>query len=168
MDESNLSFVKQGVASRGLDLDAFLKFLSTLKGILHYDGIENGDDLESWTMAELRTRLDEFAGDKSAAGEKTAAASEASPKSQSTNLYDLPELVQTKRSPVAMLSSDLVSVKVTKASFNVLGGIFKTNHNQFTIETSPYGWTVVREYKDLAQYRELVCRQFPGDIVSCA
>eukprot|EP00826_Nyctotherus_ovalis_P008439 TRINITY_DN12186_c0_g4_i9.p1 TRINITY_DN12186_c0_g4~~TRINITY_DN12186_c0_g4_i9.p1 ORF type:complete len:170 (-),score=33.57 TRINITY_DN12186_c0_g4_i9:1343-1852(-) len=169
MDESNLSFVKQGVTSRGLDLGAFLKFLSTLKGISPLtNGVENGTDLDSWTMAELKTRLDEFAGEKSLVVEETVAVSEASSKAESTNLYDLPELVQTKRSPVAMLSSDLVNIKVAKASFNVLGGIFKTNRNQFIIETSPYGWTVAREYKDLVQYRELVCRQFPGDIVTHA
>ena len=35
MVENNLSFVKQGVVSRGIEFDSFLKFLSTQKGILH-------------------------------------------------------------------------------------------------------------------------------------
>jgi len=107
-------------------------------------------------MTELKTKLDEFSQKKSVPVEETK---------QSTNLYDLPEFIQTKRSPVAMLSSDLVSIKVTKVSFNITSGLFKINHTLFTIETSPYGWTVVRGYKDLALYRELIHKQFPGDIV---
>jgi len=81
------------------------------------------------------------------------------------SVYDFSEYISTKRSNVSMLSSDLVKIIINDAYPKTSGGLIKTTHTVFVIETAPYGWRVERDFKDLSTFRECIHKQFPGDII---
>ena len=80
-------------------------------------------------------------------------------------IYDFPEFITTKRSPVSMLSGDLVKIKVVDFFSKKSKGLLSYTRNFCVIETEPYDWKVQRDCNDLIEYRELIMKQFPGDIV---
>lgn len=83
-----------------------------------------------------------------------------------SGIYDIPESIVTKRSPVSMLNSDLVKINIVEVIPKVSKSIFKSAQNAYVVNTIPYGWKVQREYKDLVFYRDAIHKQFPGDIVT--
>lgn len=80
-------------------------------------------------------------------------------------IYDIPESLITKRSPVSMLGGDLVKIEVTEVIPRLSKGLFKSAQNLYVFNTSPYNWKVQREYKDMILYREIIRKQFPGEVV---
>lgn len=76
------------------------------------------------------------------------------------------EIVTTKKSRESPLISPSVQIKVLDATSKLTGGLFNTTHNFYIIETQPYGWKVEREYKQIITFREILQKQFPGNIVN--
>lgn len=176
MDPGKVNFIKQGTLARDINYDDFIKYLATRKGTSPTElPLENGDKLESWTMLELKSKLDEYSLASKLAdtvdfeGSEEQKSLPPQPSHVPTaSVYDVPDSLITKCSPVSMLGGELVKVQVVEVVPRVSKGIFKSAQNLYLLNTAPYNWKVEREYKDLGVYRDMVRRQFPGEVVRAA
>jgi len=152
-----------------------LSILLNRKVINHILIVDNGDKLENWTMLELKSKLDEWSLYSKLEGiedpvedeeeQKDSPSQENVKKVEITGIYDIPESLITKCSPVSMLGGDLVKIEVVEVIPRVSKGLFKSAQNLYVFNTSPYNWKVEREYKNMILYREIIRKQFPGEVV---
>ncbi|CAD8049610.1 unnamed protein product [Paramecium sonneborni] len=160
----------QDQVEKGLDADQCAQFLLTLKP-------EGGDDIDNWTLNELKDAIEQFKESQKQVEEQQpnqedqSNLQQAQPQEQQQQNQQINQ--QQNNAPVLIncyqiipneLSGDNVSAKILTYK-KESAGFFSSSYIVFQIETQPNGWIVFRRYSDFEWLRESLQKFYPAFII---
>ena len=176
--QAKQSLLQTEIIEKNYDKTAFINFCLSKK--------ENGDDLNNWSLDELKEIVDEFVKSQSEIH------IEAQPEPQSQNeapQQDQPQqdgqeikkediekmekfnaddsknfkekVLNCKKLEKTELSDKklIVSVRNPKEKD---GGVFGKNYVLYEVHTDPFNWVVYRRFSDFDNLRKLIAKHFPS------
>ncbi|CAD8134025.1 unnamed protein product [Paramecium octaurelia] len=160
----------QDQVEKGLDADQCAQFLVSLKP-------EGGDDIDNWSLDELKSAIEQFKESQKQAEEQQPNNSEDQGNLQQAQPQEQPQqnqqIIQQSNTPVLVncyqilpneLSGDNVSVKILTYK-KESAGFFSSSYIVFQIETQPQGWIVFRRYSDFEWLRDSLQKFYPAFVV---
>ncbi|CAK72154.1 unnamed protein product (macronuclear) [Paramecium tetraurelia] len=155
---------------KGLDADLCAQFLVSLKP-------EGGDDIDNWSLSELKSAIEQFKESQKQAEEQQPNNSEDQSNLQQAQPQEQPQqnqqINQQSNTPVLVncyqilpneLSGDNVSAKIVTYK-KESAGFFSSSYIVFQIETQPHGWVVFRRYSDFEWLRDSLQKFYPAFVV---
>ena len=171
------SLLQSEIIEKNYDKLAFIDFCLGKK--------ENGDDLNSWTLDELREITKEFISTQSEGQTPTGLKTEET-KDESTIEDGFIELKKEDIDKMEIFNEDsnnfkekvIICRKLKKTILNeqkliisvrnpkeMDGGVFGKKYILYEVETEPIGYVVVRRYSDFVNLRKLIVKHFPSFFV---
>ncbi|CAK71065.1 unnamed protein product (macronuclear) [Paramecium tetraurelia] len=160
----------QDQVEKGLDADLCAQFLVSLKP-------EGGDDIDNWSLDELKSAIEQFKESQKQAEEQQPNNSEDQGNLQQAQPQEQPQqnqqIIQQSNTPVLVncyqilpneLSGDNVAVKILTYK-KESAGFFSSSYIVFQIETQPQGWIVFRRYSDFEWLRDSLQKFYPAFVV---
>ena len=167
--EEKQNLLKTEIIEKNLDKDKFIQFCLTKK--------ENGDDINNWSLAELKQIIKEFVSSQGSQSQSQPnIINEENAKINQENLEKIdndnieePKVVkeitiECKKLEKTVLNDKKISITI-KNPKEMDGGLFGKKYVIYEVFTAPLGWTVLRRFSDFDLFRTLLVKYFPGYII---
>ena len=159
------------IIEKNYDKTAFINFCLSKK--------ENGDDLNNWTLNELKEIVSEFVSTQTQAESKHE-----EPQAQETKTGEGQEIKKEDIEKIEKFNAEdsknfkertIECRKLEKTQLNdnklvitvrnpkeMDGGVFGKNYVLYEVQTDPFGWIVLRRFSDFDTLRKLIAKHFPS------
>ena len=170
------TYLRENILEKGYDAEDFMKLLQNKKG-------EQGLDLESWTMEELRSAVKEFTKENSGIETKDPKNEEDLNKEEENDqndvIYDLdkfskdhPEGSGAKEEYGKCAVTEItnfsykenITVKLSNPE-KVSGGIFSKSFISYTVETFPFNFKTKKRYSDFLWLRNTLSLMYSNCVI---
>ena len=170
------TYLRENILEKGYDAEDFMKLLQNKKG-------EQGLDLESWTMEELRNAVKEFTKENSGIETKDPKNEEDLNKEEENDqndvIYDLdkfskdhPEGSGAKEEYGKCAVTEItnfsykenITVKLSNPE-KVSGGIFSKSFISYTVETFPFNFKTKKRYSDFLWLRNTLSLMYSNCVI---
>eukprot|EP00826_Nyctotherus_ovalis_P058063 TRINITY_DN7960_c0_g1_i2.p1 TRINITY_DN7960_c0_g1~~TRINITY_DN7960_c0_g1_i2.p1 ORF type:complete len:462 (-),score=142.66 TRINITY_DN7960_c0_g1_i2:411-1796(-) len=186
--KSKQQYLYNAIIEGGYDHEKFIAYIKDMKGKLH-DIVDDGDDVDVWSMTELRSLVYSFIEaeeDKKQCSENVEEVKEVEEKEAFDLLDDIevvdksefdgvedPELLfedvnlgEEYKKVISEENGRPIKIAISVGDPKIQEAkLFASASVLFTIETRPYGWKVLRKYKDVLLFRKLMREYYPGAII---
>ena len=175
--QAKQTLLQTEIIEKNYDKTAFINFCLSKK--------ENGDDLNNWTLEELKQIVEEFVSSQNEASQNIQAqVVEQVPTSQAQEgqsqqeikkediekmeKFNAEESKNFKEKIIAckkLEKTDLSDVKLNITVRNPKekdGGVFGKNYVLYEVHTDPLNWVVYRRFSDFDNLRKLIGKHFPS------
>ena len=160
--KEKVDYLKEEILDKNYDKQSFINFCLTKK--------EKGDDLNSWTLNELKLVVREFVVEQNNDNKDNN-----NNKDNNENKDNNQILMKDFNNEFKNLEKEINCRKLFSYYFNsqkninikvinpkeMNGPIFGKNYVLYEIETEPYYWKVYRTYEDFVTLRKLLIKYFP-------
>ena len=177
MDEiqAKQSLLQSEIIEKNYDKTAFINFCLSKK--------ENGDDLNNWTLDELKEIVSEFVSTQNQAqaasepksdepkpegqkeGEGQEIKKEDIEKMEKFNAEDSKNfkerVIECRKLEKTQLNDNKLVITVRNPK-EMDGGVFGKNYVLYEVQTDPFGWVVHRRFSDFDTLRKLIAKHFPS------
>jgi sorting nexin-7/30/sorting nexin-8 len=160
------TILQQEIIEKNYDKTAFINFCLSKK--------ENGDDLNNWTLEEIKQIVSEFIASQTNQNPTTEAPKEGENKNE-VNQGDVEKMEKVNMDEHKSKEIKIACRKLEKSKLNdqkivvkvhspkeIEGSVFSNNYILYEIQTDPVGWTVQRRYSDFDNLRKLIIKFFPS------
>ena len=161
------------IIEKNYDKTAFINFCLSKK--------ENGDDLNNWTLDELREIVTEFVSTQTQAQTETQNVEAQTPEvkageNQEIKKEDIEKIekfnaeesknfkekiIDCRKLEKTQLNDQKINITVSNPK-EMDGGVFGKNYVLYEVKTDPLGWTVSRRFSDFDNLRKLIGKHYPS------
>jgi hypothetical protein len=161
------------IIEKNYDKTAFINFCLSKK--------ENGDDLNNWTLDELREIVTEFVSTQTQAQTETQTVEAQTPEvkageNQEIKKEDIEKIekfnaeesknfkekiIDCRKLEKTQLNDQKINITVSNPK-EMDGGVFGKNYVLYEVKTDPLGWTVSRRFSDFDNLRKLIGKHYPS------
>ena len=165
------------IIEKNYDKTAFINFCLSKK--------ENGDDLNNWTLDELKEIVTEFVNSQNQAqieaqtesqtveaqtsegktGENQEIKKEDIEKIEKFNAEESKnfkeKIIDCRKLEKTQLNDQKINITVSNPK-EMDGGVFGKNYVLYEVKTDPLGWTVSRRFSDFDNLRKLIGKHYPS------
>ena len=176
--QAKQTLLQTEIIDKNYDKTAFINFCLSKK--------ENGDDLNNWTLEELKEIVTEFVNSQTEAPHeqqinevKSESTSQAPPKEgenpeikkediEKMEKFNAEESKNFKEKVIACRK--LEKSELSDKKLNIIvnnpkekdGGVFGKNYVLYEVHTEPFNWVVYRRFSDFDNLRKLIGKHFPS------
>ena len=178
--QAKQTLLQTEIIEKNYDKTAFINFCLSKK--------ENGDDLNNWTLDELRQIVNEFVSTQQEAqnaqnelqvqeqvsnpptaegaeGQQQEIKKEDIEKMEKFNAEESKnfkeKVIQCKKLEKTELSDKKLNITVRNPKEKD-GGVFGKNYILYEVHTDPFNWVVYRRFSDFDNLRKLIAKHFPS------
>ena len=175
--QAKQTLLQTEIIDKNYDKTAFINFCLSKK--------ENGDDLNNWTLDELKEIVNEFISTQNEAqqeeapekkieiqtseppkeGENQEIKKEDIEKMEKFNAEESKnfkeKVINCKKLEKTELSDKKLIIKVSNPK-EIDGGVFGKNYVLYEVHTDPFNWVVLRRFSDFDNLRKLIAKHFPS------
>ena len=173
--------LKKEILEKKYDKTAFINFCISKK--------ENGDDLNNWTLDELKEIIKEFVDIQNESQKEkdldqvqkssldgSIIKESVNPALQKSDIENIEKFnaeiakdfkerdIQCRKIEKTQLNNKDVKVTVDNPKEKD-GGVFGKNYVLYEVHTQPFNWVVTRRYSDFDTLRKLISKEFPSIFV---
>ena len=163
--QAKQTLLQNEIINKNLDKSSFINFCLSKR--------ENGDDLNTWTYAELEQVVSEFVASQEASqpqpdqksGNKDELNKEELEKIEKFNA-DEPKkfketIIECRKLEKTELNDKKIKITIRNPK-EMAGGIFGNNYIIYELQTDPIGWVVLRRFSDFVLLRQLLAKYYPS------
>ena len=175
--QAKQTLLQTEIIDKNYDKTAFINFCLSKK--------ENGDDLNNWTLDELKEIVNEFINTQNEAqqeqnvekkieiqaseppkeGENQEIKKEDIEKMEKFNAEESKnfkeKIINCKKLEKTELSDKKLIITVNNPK-EIDGGVFGKNYVLYEVHTEPFNWVVLRRFSDFDNLRKLIAKHFPS------
>ncbi len=173
--QAKQTLLQNEIIEKNYDKTAFINFCLSKK--------ENGDDLNNWTLDELKEIVSEFVNTQNQAqaqnepkeeeiknegqkeGEGQEIKKEDIEKMEKFNAEDSKNfkerVIDCRKLEKTQLNDNKLVITVRNPK-EMDGGVFGKNYVLYEVQTDPFGWVVLRRFSDFDTLRKLISKHFPS------
>ena len=173
--QAKQTLLQSEIIEKNYDKTAFINFCLSKK--------ENGDDLNNWTLDELKEIVSEFVSTQNQAqaasepksdepkpegqkeGEGQEIKKEDIEKMEKFNAEDSKNfkerVIECRKLEKTQLNDNKLVITVRNPK-EMDGGVFGKNYVLYEVQTDPFGWVVHRRFSDFDTLRKLIAKHFPS------
>ena len=175
--QAKQTLLQTEIIDKNYDKTAFINFCLSKK--------ENGDDLNNWTLDELKEIVNEFVNTQNEAqqeqnvekiieiqaseppkeGENQEIKKEDIEKMEKFNAEESKnfkeKIINCKKLEKTELSDKKLIITVNNPK-EIDGGVFGKNYVLYEVHTEPFNWVVLRRFSDFDNLRKLIAKHFPS------
>ena len=176
--QAKQTLLQTEIIDKNYDKTAFINFCLSKK--------ENGDDLNNWTLEELKEIVTEFVNtQQEAQPEQQINEVKSEPSSQPpTKEGENPEIKKEDIEKMEKFNAEesknfkervincrkLEKTELSDKKLNIIvnnpkekdGGVFGKNYVLYEVHTEPFNWVVYRRFSDFDNLRKLIAKHFPS------
>ena len=173
--QAKQTLLQTEIIDKNYDKTAFINFCLSKK--------ENGDDLNNWTLDELRQIVSEFVSSQTesqpqseqpqevvqyspqAEGQQQEIKKEDIEKMEKFNAEESKNFKERVITCKKLERTDLSDKKLqitVKDPKEKDGGVFGKNYILYEVHTAPFNWIVYRRFSDFDNLRKLIAKHFPS------
>lgn len=156
--------LKKEILDKNFDQNNFITYCTEKK--------ENGDDLNNWTIEELRQAVEDFKKRTTEIKQSDVAkqSEEINPEVviKKMDVIDQKEdkqfkdlIIQCKTLIQSKLNGNNINITIRNPK-EVDSGVFGQNFITYEVNTQPFGWSVIRRYSDFDNLRKIFLKCYPG------
>ena len=172
--EAKQSLLQTEIIEKNYDKTAFINFCLSKK--------ENGDDLNNWTLDEItqivkefvstqnqneqttELKMEEIKSEPTKEGEGQEIKKEDIEKTEKFNAEDSKNFkertIECRKLEKTQLNDNKLVITVRNPK-EMDGGVFGKNYVLYEVQTDPFGWIVLRRFRDFDSLRKLIGKHFP-------
>ena len=174
--QAKQNLLQNEIIDKNYDKTAFINFCLSKK--------ENGDDLNNWTLDELREIVTEFVKTQNEANPEQAPEQKVESPTEQPKEGENPEIKKEDIEKMEKFNAEdsknfkervLTCKKLEKTELSDKkiiitvrnpkekdGGVFGKNYVLYEVHTDPFNWTVYRRFSDFDNLRKLISKHFPS------
>ena len=175
--QAKQTLLQTEIIDKNYDKTAFINFCLSKK--------ENGDDLNNWTLEELKEIVTEFVNSQTEAPqEQQINEVKSEPTSQAPKEGENPEIKKEDIEKMEKFNAEesknfkervipcrkLERTELSDKKLNIIvnnpkekdGGVFGKNYVLYEVHTEPFNWVVYRRFSDFDNLRKLIGKHFPS------